>query len=340
MLLDPRLSEKLVSGRLFGASQEQTFNALAFLLDAQYRSDEKAEVFMFGGSPQSSIVAFPTYGLEQGEFAAIVDGQSALVGDKIIVRGDQTQETQVRKVMDEFKDRRHLTIEILMIDIQSTDYDRMNEWLSHLSATGGYLARTAAQTVQPGGFGQQVAQNAFHGVQYNVDIEGIIALLDVFSSGSVELREQIQILSGSESTFSSGQVISTPLILREPQTGADLTTTIERRTVGLDLNVKATYFDGLWHLVLDIGDSSFQGTTELTTTLQTEKIIPGDSRATFQLASFTRDTISTEERAVPLLARIPAVGRAFKKSETVTRKRQVVVFGRLLGQRVLDKRVR
>lgn len=283
---------------------------------------------MFGGNDDERINVFPDYGMGQGGFAGVVRGQTAKVGDSVVFRGTQKEENELKAVIESLAKRKTITLEILMLDMTDDEFERLNGWLDQLSLSAGYVAREQVFDGLGSGLGVLVPNGA--GPVWDVNIKGVLTLLDTFKSGKVELREQIQILSGAESVFSSGQVVETPLILREPQTGDDLVTRIERRNIGLDMTIGATHADGDWFIDLDVSDSSMQNGLELTTSLQTQKRIRQGTRGSFQLASFTRKSIGDSKKAVPGLSRIPKVGRLFKKEDTQKSARQVVIFGQVL----------
>jgi type II secretory pathway component GspD/PulD (secretin) len=122
-------------------------------------------------------------------------------------------------------------------------------------------------------------------------------------------------------------VSSTPLIIREPQTGNALVTQIERRTIGITLNLRATAFDTGWHLNFDLSDGSIAQTQEQTTTFTGQRRFL-DRDGFFLLTSFVRTQRENGRQEVPGFSKIPMVGRAFRKSTAVTASRSVMLLAR------------
>jgi type II secretory pathway component GspD/PulD (secretin) len=144
----------------------------------------------------------------------------------------------------------------------------------------------------------------------------------------MELRQQVQVMSGGRTHFESGEVVEIPLIVREPQTGRDLVTQIDRRTVGLQVDLDAVHVDGRWVLTVDFQDSTFSGGREVRTAMQSQKMVKLGSPVTL-LASFTRTTAATTATRVPVLGSIPKIGRSlFRKSTTQRGNRAVMILAR------------
>jgi type II secretory pathway component GspD/PulD (secretin) len=143
----------------------------------------------------------------------------------------------------------------------------------------------------------------------------------------VEFRQQAQFLSGTSTKFTSGQIVEQPLIVREPQTGKDLVTQIDRRTVGLSLNLRATAFSDGWHIEFDLSDSSLSQGSERTTTFVGQRRIK-DADGFFLLTSFNRTVRDRARLEVPGFAKIPLVGKAFRKATLSTQNRSVMLLAR------------
>ena len=143
--------------------------------------------------------------------------------------------------------------------------------------------------------------------------------------------------SGTTTKFTSGQIVEQPLIVREPQTGKDLVTQIDRRTVGLSLNLRATAFADGWHIEFDLSDSAISNAAERTTTFTGQRRIK-DNDGFFLLTSFNRTVRDGARLEVPGFAKIPLVGKAFRKSTASTQNRSVVLLARpVLVQRQASK---
>jgi type II secretory pathway component GspD/PulD (secretin) len=305
---------------------------MGFLLGSEYRSDKQRQIWLYGGREVDDVVSFPNYGLADSGLDAVIEGRVAYVGDRILVKGGKTEETQIRRIMEDLANRKTAVIELAVVDVAERDFERFNSWLDTLNASVGYTAKSVVG-VETGGLGNALTQSfRSSGPVWDLDISGILSLLELFRGGRVQLREQIQVLSGGTATFSTGQVVETPLIVREPETGIDLVNSIERRTIGLDLTIGATYAEGDWYIDINFNDSSVQSSGEVTTGLRTVKLIPENVRGTFQLASYTRESETTEKRGVPWLAKVPGINKLTRKDLVTKEKRSIMIFGRMLSQ--------
>lgn len=181
--------------------------------------------------------------------------------------------------MASLADRPSLTLEVFLLDVSTNTTDRVNAWLESFRLGGGYVDQTAAM-VNP------VAAVA-KGFVRDVDVRLLWQLLEKDNTAKVEFRQQAQILSGTSTKFTSGQIVEQPLIVREPQTGKDLVTQIDRRTIGLSLNLRATAFADGWHIEFDLSDSAISNAAERTTTFTGQRRIK-DNDGFFLLTSFNR----------------------------------------------------
>ena len=157
-------------------------------------------------------------------------------------------------------------------------------------------------------------------------------LLEKDNTAKVEFRQQAQIFSGTETVFSSGQVVEVPLIVREPQTGKDLVTQIERRTVGLQLHLRATALGESWQVDFDLEDGSIVNGKEQTTKFTGQRRMDVDGNF-FLLASFTRRSREEAKREVTGFGKIPMVGSAFRKSTAQRANRSFMILARAVPQR-------
>ena len=107
----------------------------------------------------------------------------------------------------------------------------------------------------------------------NLSLRLLWQLLEKDNTAKVEFRQQSRILSGTSTKFTSGQIVEQPLIVREPQTGKDLVTQIDRRTGGVSWNLRATAFADGWHIEFDLSDSAISNAAERTTTFTGQRRI-------------------------------------------------------------------
>lgn len=332
VLLQKGDSGTQITGRVVADSLENSLDVLSFYLGTGYRSDDSGRIWMFGGDEVESIKSFPSYGLSAQELARFSGGQASAIGDRIVIQGDERVHSEISEVLKVVSARKTVGLELLVIDVSARDFERLNAWLDSLGVTVGYAAqKTLAVNPAMGGvLGSTLGAFQASGITYDVSINSVLGLLDDLQSTKMELRQQLQIVSGTTVVFSSGQIIEQQLFVRPDESETNLITQIERRTVGLDVNLTATNYDEKWHFVINISDSSLNETGETTTVLETEKIVDANQSNVWQLASFSRKVKSRVVSTSPLLKVVPFLKRKTKRDNTQTDDRQVVVLGRLL----------
>ena len=168
------------------------------------------------------------------------------------------------------------------------------------------------------------------GPRYNVDIAAALALQELGSGIKIEMREQVEVMSGSKVEFTSGEVVEDVTFVAQPNT-EQLVSQITRRTVGLVLRLRATVAESSWHLALELEDGSLAGGTERNTKWTGERFVTPDT-GFFLLGSFTRKTTTTNRQGVPLLRQAPWIGPIFGKSVTNLVNRQLMLLARPMSK--------
>lgn len=322
-----------VEGRIITADLETALASLSLFAGVPYRRAADG-VYFFGGAAEKELVALPTYGLPAREVMALAPG-GGIVGDRLMIEAPAVRIAQVRDALQSMRDRPSVVVEVFVVDASTNTVDRVNAWLDSVRVGGGYLAKSALVAANPSA-GAIGAVRAVSGPVYDVQVSGLFDLLETDSSARVELRQQAQILSGSQTQLESGQVEERQLYVREPGTpggaGHDLSTRIERRTVGLQLTLTAAAYPGGWQLRVELQDSDIVAGKERTTTFKGDRRVSSSERGFFLLGSFTRDGVSSAGRGVPVLGEAPGwLGRQFRKRETVRNSRSVMILGRVVA---------
>jgi type II secretory pathway component GspD/PulD (secretin) len=273
------------------------------------------------------VRSFPSYGLTATEVRGAIREGASVVGDRIIVETDAVHAAQLGEVLGSFSNRLALTMELLVLDVASNKVDRVNAWLDSFNAAAGYTTKSAAASVVgPDGTLSGISDR---GWTWDLQLSALFSMLDDGGDTRIELRQQLQVLSGTTAHFESGEVVETPLIVREPQTGKDLVSSIDRRTVGLTVDLVGTHFADRWLIDLTINDGSLQNGREVKTGGRFQRQLRAQDLRPSLLASFTRTTSDRTDKRVPVLGGIPKVGNAlFRKSVTNRGSRSVMVLAR------------
>ncbi len=320
-----------MSGRLVCQSLTEALDSFAFLLGEKYRADSSRRIFYFGGPEVSVITAFPSYGLQPGEVSGLSKEGVRSVADRIVIDADQSKTAELRAVLDQFKVRPSITLELFLLDVGDSSVDRVNAWLDQVRIGGGYVAKSFV-AASAGGIGAGAATiQKYSGPVYDVNVQGLFDMLELERKSRVELRQQVQVLSGAKCSFSSGEVIADTLYTRQSETSNDLASRIERRTVGLTVELQGTWTGEAWHFRVDLEDSSFVSQRERSTKVTTERILK-ETDGFVSLASFTRKTEESTKAGVPVLSGLGRLGRSmFTKSQVNHGNRSLMLLARPLS---------
>lgn len=318
-----------VTGHVAGATVKEAVESLGFLLGLPSRQDASGGFWYVGGGRETELESFPTYGLPAAVLGGAFKERGTLLGDRLLVDAEAPRLAQVRKILDTLADRRVLRLELVVLDSAKRDWEYVNKWLDQFRVAGGYMARSAVAT-GTGGAGEAAKGLSWvrgQGVTYDVDVNAVLGLVDTERRGKVRLRQVAQVLSGSKTRFESGQVVEDKIYTREPYTGEDLVSSIERRTVGFTCDLAATAATNGWFLTLDLQDSGFVGGQEVRTQITADHLLRVGG-ALVELLRYERDTTEGYKQAVTGFAKLPVVGPLFRKSDTQRNRRVVVVFAR------------
>lgn len=333
VLVHGSAADKLVSGRLYATDLEEAIESLSFLVGTRWRL-QGSGVYLIGGSPEKTMRSYPSYGLQREEMAPLLRDGGSVLADRVVVETDQLRASQIGNVLAELNDRHSLDLELYVLSVAESSVDRVNEWLDTFQVGLNYFQNSALPYVSPlsaaGAAGAQLGEmTRKRGFTYRVDARALLDFVKLSDGIKVETRQTIQVLSGGRSRFSSGDVLEDVTYTTVPGSiGSDqLVSNIQRRTVGLVFELSATYWGTNWSIKVLMEDSSLSGGNERTTSYTGERILrPGDEY--FLLASFTRDATENWKKGIPVLNRVPLIGKVFRKEETVKGKRSVMVVAR------------
>jgi len=327
VLVHGSASAKPVTGRLVCQTLPEALESLAFLLGVKYRADSTGRIFLLGGEAVEIVTQLPSYGLTEREVTALGRDKARLVADRIVLQADQTVTSEVRQVLDGFRERPAITLELFLLDVSESSVDRVNAWLDQVRVGGGYVAKSFLAAGTGGATGLPAFQKAA-GPVYDVQVGGLLDMLEKERGSRVELRQQVQVLSGSKTTFSSGEVYTDTLYVRQAQTDNDLQSRVERRTVGLTVNLTGVSTGDAWHFRIDLEDSSFVNQRERSTKVTAERVL-GINSGFVNLASFTRKSEERVKSGVPVLSDLGRIGRRiFTKGQTNSANRSLMLLAR------------
>jgi hypothetical protein len=335
VLIGPDILGKRVTGRLVAGSVSNALDAVSFLVSAQWRADSTGAVFLLGGEKVESVVSLPSYGISATQLGSLVGGEALVVGDRLILAAGSQRISEVRGVLASLADRPSALVELFVLDVSTNTVERVGAWIDQVKASGGFVARRAVE-VGTGGLGTAgsvVNVLSYAEPVYNVEISGLLDMLERDRTARVALRQQCTVLSGSTLSFSVGDVVEDVTYVRDtsaPGGGTDLVTQISRRTVGLTVDLTGVEVGEVWHwkVRLDDGDRGLARETRLT--LEAEKIMPVYGPPEM-VASYRRTTQDSLLKT-PLGGRGKTwLGRKLSQSTARTGERALMILIRPMG---------
>lgn len=300
-------------------------------MGVRYRKQSET-LYLVGGRTEKRISSFDSYGLRPGELGSLVREGGSLVAGRLLVESDESRVSQIGEVLADFRERPSVTLELFVLSVAQDKVDRVNEWLDSFKVAASYFENSAVPYIGAFGGGVAGANSAdatrARGFNYRVDASALLDFVRESGDMRVELREQVQVLSGGKSRFSSGEVLTDTTYTTVPGTvGSDqLVSSISRRTVGLSLELEAVASGTNWFVSVVMEDSTLAGNQERSTKYQGERLIRDDNW--FLLASFTRNTTETTRDGIKLFRGVPVLKSIFRKGGTVDGKRSVMVLCR------------
>lgn len=320
VLIQGQASEAPVSGVVRSAGLEEALQVLAFLSGSEYTGLEGAGIYLYGND-----------GAEGVEFAAGVAVRDAAVGsfggnvqqfgDGFIVSGSDREREQAKKVLQAAGDRSALEVEVWLVESTGNTIEDTRLWLDTFRVEAGARKGSAQQVVDA------AATVASSGWFTGLDALAVFDFVERRAGAELVLSQSATILSGSVTSFESGIVDEDEIFERQPEVDRSLTSAINRRTVGLILDLAAYEIgSGLWRVEIDLQDNSIEGLTESRTAVSSEAIIEARPGLQYEIASFARERDETRQLSIPVLSGIPFVGGMFERDVKRHQVREVKVI--------------
>jgi hypothetical protein len=337
VLVGPDLLGKSLSGRLVANSVSNALDAVSFLVSSQWRRDSGGSVFLLGGEKVESVVALPSYGISASQLGSLVGGEALVVGDRLILSAGSQRISEVRGVLASLADRQSALVELFILDVSTNTVERVGAWIDSMKAGVGFVARRSVEVATAGLTGG--AANAVQVVQYaepvyDVDLRGLLDLLERDKTSRVALRQQCEVLSGSTLNFELGDVVEDTLYVRDPSApggGTDLVTEIDRRTVGLVVQLSGVDLGERWHWKIKVDDGVRGAGRETILGLEAETLLPV-SGPPEMVASYRRTTSESFTRT-PLGMRPRGwFGRKLSQSTSREGERALMILIRPMGR--------
>jgi type II secretory pathway component GspD/PulD (secretin) len=331
VLAAPEVGGKTVSGRLLCSTLGEAMDSVGVLTGERWRPLGPG-IVVLGSKGEKVVRSLPTYGIPVEAIRTMVQQANVVaMGDRFLVEAEEQKIVELAQSMEELRKRPSVIVEIWMVDISEGAVDRVNAWLESLTVGLGYFAKSTLL-----GSADQVGKvSVVKGPRVNVDASFLLQLMQVDSGARVELRAQVQLLSGSDVRLSSGDVQEdvTYTTLPNATTGnGQLVSQINRRTVGLTLTMRGVAAGSSWNVHVELNDSSNTGSgSERQSNLTADRLIDPASGNYTLLGSFTRKTTERSRQGVPLLMEIPGVRSLVSKATTNTVHRSLMILIKPVG---------
>ena len=331
VLAAPEVASKVVSGRLLCLTLGEALDSLAVLCGERWRPLAPG-IVVLGAKGEKVIRSLPTYGVTIETVRTLMQSANVVsLGDRFLIEAEEQKCVELAAAMEDLRRRPSLIAEIWMVDVAEGSVDRVNSWPQSLTLVAGYFAKSTVL----GAASQPGRLSTVKGPTVNVDTSFLLQLLEIDSGARVELRAQVQLLSGADTRLSSGDVQQdiTYTTLPSATTGnGQLVSQITRRTVGLTLTMKGVAAGKAWNIHVELNDSSNTGSgSERQSNHTADRFIePGLPTYTL-LGCFTRKTLERSRQGVPLLMEIPGLRSLVSKATTNTINRSLMILIKPVG---------
>lgn len=337
VILAPSLASKAVTGNLASYSLPDVLDALAVMVGEPWRKiGTEGGMYAFGGKQEPQVRSLPTYGVPVGAIQQLVQSSVVQLGDRVLVSGEPQKLAELEVALESLRVRPSVVMDVWMLDVAEGSVDRVNSWLDSLTIGAGYAAKTMMMGGALDELGNVISEphlTTVRGPTANINASFLLTLMELDRSARVDLQAQVQLLSGSPCTLASGEVQEDVTYQTLPGAttsgNGQVVSSITRRTVGLNLTIKAVEAGTNWALSCKLEDGSYVGEKERRSTLEAERLVGAGSGYTL-LATYTRRTVERSRQGVPLLMEVPVLRSVVSKMQTNTVSRQVMIVVRPL----------
>jgi hydrogenase expression/formation protein HypD len=167
-------------------------------------------IVVLGAKGEKIIRALPTYGVGIETVRTLLQQANVVaLGDRFLIEAEEQKVVELAAAMEELRRRPSLIAEVWMVDVAEGCVDRVNAWLQSLTVGVGWFAKSTLLGAASGAAnaGPAAAKlSTVKGPTVNVDASFLLQLLEIDSGARVELRAQVQLLSGADTRLSSGDV--------------------------------------------------------------------------------------------------------------------------------------
>src|ERR1039457_3594325 len=213
VLVFGELGDKHVSARLVCTSIDDALSSLSFLLGCTFRK-EVSGIYFVGGSTQTSVKFYPSYGLLATDLSSVLKDTGQVVADKLVVETGDARAAQIGHVLEGLKDRPSIVLDLYMLNVQENSVELVNAWLQTFTVAAGYFQDSATTYISP--FSKLATASAgalggswgrARGFQGSIDAQASLSLVNLGGGVRVDSHEQVQVISGGTSTFTQGEVL-------------------------------------------------------------------------------------------------------------------------------------
>lgn len=278
---------------------------------------ESGTAYFLGQAPET-IEAVPSQGLTESAIAGMRSNvKSSRIGDSIVLAGSSVEVGRLKRVLESVEIGKSVQVEVAVVETAVSQYETVNRWLDGLRlAVSGELSGDLEATGLPS-------------LTWGFEVAHLLRLREVDKTSRILHNQAIRATAGTKVIFASGRVLADELYQNTAESGRDLRTRIERRTVGWNMEVEASELTSGWYVKATVKDGAVAQAEETTTELTSEtRLALGGGWV--MLADYCRAADSTIGRDIGRLSRVPVLRRVFRQSQDEGGQRRVIVWIRLV----------
>lgn len=278
LLVSSEIKNKEVTGNINGHTLETSLESLCWLVDTTYRIEDG--IYYIGGSVDKiNVLDSAGLGLEITRAFTSV----RMVGDKVVVSGNESEVNRISKAITSSIDRDYLNAEIQIVQYQ---YNVNNDFMFNLDT----VVQGKTISFSELGTGSESWRFLFDSKSSSVGASLNTIYDDIETN--VKLNTKIGLLSGHETQFHVGTTEERPIFKKVTDIADEFITQYRNFESGIEVSLLAYRSGDNWILTTDINNSVYTGSLikDQTRVNNSLKIKRGES---FILADFNK-TISEE----------------------------------------------
>lgn len=306
IVVAPDLASREITVSVKGIGLEPALDVIAFFSKTTWR--KIGDIYYIGAQEPEQFLAIPAAGVDVSA-VRMMFGNAVLVGDSILLKSTPANFAQLNEIIEKMRRRASLKFRVLIAEISASDTPALTQFLN---ANGSI----------------SVKGDVRHGVTVSlpIDLQMLVDWLHKRNDADVKIDTVCVSPSGEKMTVNNGYVIERPVYVRADQSDKDLITRYDRLQMGLTIELTPFQNGDKWFVKYKAADADIQSGSGVEQRLAFEGAVELAGLETVRILGIDRDKVELTTRSVPVLGKIPGIGRAFRGTSKMTDKRSVIVY--------------